>query len=260
MDSDDPGWEKLESFLGVDREDLVEMDAEELYVTWQEALVEKDPEGWRRAQAGFRALRVEKLTIEGDQATIDCPPVAEYKVHFNFRREEGEWRFAGAGEFGPMKFRPRERKLAAFLPKSPDYEGVGVVVEVGDDSLPGETVEALARHLRDLGRFYGEPGRELPAVLLEVHPELPMQDFMKILDLPHAHGFHDVAFSDTTETIPPPGVRLNGIPLDEIGEVTSLPDALQRPALERVIGVGAEFSPSRRIELLRDVRERRREK
>lgn len=217
----------------IDREDYLRMDPGEFYVAWQRMKIREHPDAWPRTVAGLRALRIRDLRIEGDGATIYCPPVADEPVEFWFRREEGEWRFGGARE-GRLQFKVLERKLALFLPKTKvNQRNTCLLIEIGTNGVDEESLALLGAALDRL------PRRQLleGGAVVDAWPEIPFHQVVAVASTLRAHGAVELAFAADGSVTRPRGLRINGVDVSQIEPGFRVPKLWDHSAFTRIIGL-----------------------
>lgn len=226
----------LARWAGYRRADLVGWDPGAIFLMLQRATARKHPDVWRLQMDTLRDLGP-PMVVHGAFEISDV--VVEYRTksgdsisaRFHFIQEEGGWRLVWIQQ---PPLRPLARKVAAFLPKLPwmPVDELEIIVEIGPDGIGERKASRLTEFLRGLGK---DPS-DLTTVLLELSADLPWSQTLVAMDAVMLADVREYCFADTTTNgRPPPGIRVNGVDLDDLEGLPPLPE--DHPALERIIRV-----------------------
>jgi hypothetical protein len=236
-------------FHGRSTEDLLEMDIETYVSELYRRQDEYKPELRRKEIEKLRSLRILRVEMEGDLATVACdgvpwsgwtdgfwglPDLSE--LGFQYVREDGDWRFDGISTKRDSSFIPLEWKVEAYLAKCSldEFPEVDAVVTVGPEGLSDEAGRALTEQIAS---YLRKPPEEA-IVVLDVAPTASWGTVVRAQDALRLAGVEEIYYAASTIAGPGPGVRVNGVSVcDPLGS-EPLPDASIDAAVSRVITIG----------------------
>ncbi len=225
----------LLELVGLSSAETATMSAREFFVAFHARGMKRHPREWQRVRDTLTGLTV--VSVEFDQsdteAVVKCRGellgLGEREPAFRYVLTDGRWRAALPGTSVHMKFLTLERKLEIYLPKTAIApEDVDYLIEIGPGEVAEEMLANLRRHL---------PGaRAAEAVIvIDAAPTASFQAVISVVSAVSDEGVYSHEFAAAAAPGPPPGLRLNGVPVAS-AVIPEVPR--DHPALRRILGGG----------------------